>query len=230
MVTRESYVQLTMEMIKDISEGVAAGCFVVDAAGRLGIPRATLYRWLNTGRQARREIELQIEALEIAAEEKSRRAEKRGRGRPPSKKSLLKPKRGRGRPPKEQAGDSLAGIRAIGQHHPNWLHVVLVDEFEKAKAHASCRAIAQIVKAGQDSWQANAWYLERTNPQRWGRRDRVELTGRKGEPVKVEATVENTIDLGAAKKLVETMTAEQLAAVKQMVQACQKGSDMQVEE
>jgi transposase len=48
------------------------------------------------------------------------------------------------------------------------------------------------------AWQAAAWILERRHPDRWGRRERVELTGRDGGPV------ESRVNVGA--KAVEDET------------------------
>jgi len=60
-------------------------------------------------------------------------------------------------------------------------------EVESAKAVAEVRSVALIQKAaGDGSWQAAAWYLERTNPSRWGRKQVVALTGEDGGPVRVE--------------------------------------------
>jgi hypothetical protein len=58
---------------------------------------------------------------------------------------------------------------------------------QKARADAVVRNVALIQRAAEDgSWQAAAWYLERTNPRKWGRRDTVEVTGEDGGPVRVE--------------------------------------------
>lgn len=43
------------------------------------------------------------------------------------------------------------------------------------------------------SWQASAWYLERTNPQKWGRRETVALTGAEGTQVTVEISPVDTL-------------------------------------
>ena len=55
------------------------------------------------------------------------------------------------------------------------------DTLKKARAEAEARNVALIQKAAQNgTWQAAAWYLERSAPQRWGRKDRMELTGKDG--------------------------------------------------
>lgn len=62
---------------------------------------------------------------------------------------------------------------------------------EKARAQAEIRNVALIQQAGQDgSWQAAAWFLERSYPHRYGRHNRVEVTGANGEAVKLDLTVD----------------------------------------
>jgi hypothetical protein len=57
---------------------------------------------------------------------------------------------------------------------------------EKAQADAEVRDVAQIGKAGQKEWTACAWRLERKFPQRWGRRERVDLgNAEDGKPLVV---------------------------------------------
>lgn len=58
-------------------------------------------------------------------------------------------------------------------------YVEFVDAVEKALAEAELRdllVIGQAAKAG--AWQAAAWRLERKFPERWGRRDRLEVEGK----------------------------------------------------
>jgi hypothetical protein len=44
------------------------------------------------------------------------------------------------------------------------------DAVKKAQAQAEIDSVARVRKAGQDgNWQADAWYLERSHPDRWGR-------------------------------------------------------------
>lgn len=62
---------------------------------------------------------------------------------------------------------------------------------KQARAQAEIRAVTLIQKAAQDgTWQASAWYLERSHPDRWGRK-RLEITGADSQPVRVEVDVDS---------------------------------------
>jgi hypothetical protein len=68
------------------------------------------------------------------------------------------------------------------------------DAVEKARADAMLRNIGVIQTAAQNgTWQAAAWYLERTNPKKWGRHDTVEVTGADGGAIQVEVSVKDTL-------------------------------------
>lgn len=57
---------------------------------------------------------------------------------------------------------------------------------KEAKAQAEINDLAVITKAARDGhWQAAAWKRERSDPEHWGRRERVEHTGKGGGPVTV---------------------------------------------
>ncbi|MHC4395626.1 MAG: hypothetical protein ACYS1A_08215 [Planctomycetota bacterium] len=48
--------------------------------------------------------------------------------------------------------------------------------------------VENIRKAAFDGvWQASAWYLERKYPERWGRKERKEITGKDGGPIEVKS-------------------------------------------
>ena len=49
-------------------------------------------------------------------------------------------------------------------------------ELKKAEATAEANRLAKIGQAGEKSWQANAWVLERTKPQRYGQIQRIHQT------------------------------------------------------
>lgn len=64
---------------------------------------------------------------------------------------------------------------------------------KSARAAAEVRSVALIQQAATGgTWQAAAWYLERSYPERWGR-TRVEVTGGQdgdSSPIRVEVTAE----------------------------------------
>ena len=59
---------------------------------------------------------------------------------------------------------------------------------KKAYAMAEARRVMLIGKAAADNWTAAAWTLERMYPERYGRRDRVEVGGG-DRPVQIQAKV-----------------------------------------
>lgn len=57
------------------------------------------------------------------------------------------------------------------------------DAVEKARSGAEIASVARIRKAGAEgTWQADAWFLERSYQDRWGR-TRQEITGKDGGPI-----------------------------------------------
>ena len=69
------------------------------------------------------------------------------------------------------------------------LYAEFRDAANKARADAEIRNVAIVQKVAQDgrTWQASAWWLERSFPTRWGRmqRTQVELSGPNGQPVQI---------------------------------------------
>ena len=57
-----------------------------------------------------------------------------------------------------------------------------VESIKRAEILNKKRAIALIQKAGEETWQANAWFLERRYPNEYGKQ-RIEISG------KIESTV-----------------------------------------
>ena len=57
------------------------------------------------------------------------------------------------------------------------------DAVEQAIAASEIRDVALIAKAATEQWQAAAWRLERRYPDKWGKRERHELSGPQGGPV-----------------------------------------------
>ncbi len=90
------------------------------------------------------------------------------------------------------------------------------------KAAAGYDVVKQKVVAGPDgtvttvekthefSWQAAAWRLERRFPQRWGRRESLELTGDPEKPIEIKQT--DTLDPAYMAKLLAAWSEAQLIA------------------
>ena len=128
--------------------------------------------------------------------------------------STTKPKRPNGRPPEIndavvhkivtaiRAGNymetaaTFAGIAKPtlyywlkkGNKEKSGVYRDFLNSVNKALAEAEMRDVLNIDKAaGTGQWQASAWRLERKFPDRWGRKDRVEHTGKDGQPIQLEA-------------------------------------------
>ena len=72
------------------------------------------------------------------------------------------------------AENSRYGIRKSEKPYVEFSNAV-----EKALAEAEIRDVAIIAKAAKEQWQAAAWRLERKFPDRWGRKDKVDLSADK---------------------------------------------------
>jgi transposase len=70
--------------------------------------------------------------------------------------------------------------------------VEFLETVEKTRAQAEVRAVALVRKAAIDgTWQAAAWYLERSHPKKWGRSQRLEHSGPEGGPVQMTVSAED---------------------------------------
>jgi len=66
------------------------------------------------------------------------------------------------------------------------------DAIEKARSEATLRNLTLIQTAAQSgSWQAAAWYLERTSPKLYARRNYNEVTGANGGALEVALSVDD---------------------------------------
>jgi hypothetical protein len=73
--------------------------------------------------------------------------------------------------------------------HPDKAYGDFCEAVEKTRAQAEVRAVALIRKAAMDgTWQAAAWFLERSHPGKWGRQGRLEVTGKNGGAVEVDVS------------------------------------------
>lgn len=73
----------------------------------------------------------------------------------------------------------------LGHKEDEGPHRDFLNAVTKAEATGEMQALRTISAAGEKAWQALAWRLERKFPDRWGRRDRMEISGPGGGPVQV---------------------------------------------
>lgn len=71
------------------------------------------------------------------------------------------------------------------------------ERLTRARGYAALRLVALIQDAAPKDWRAAAWMLERRYPEDFGRREAVELTGKGGEPLQVEASAMQRVILKA---------------------------------
>jgi hypothetical protein len=70
-------------------------------------------------------------------------------------------------------------------------YLTFLTTVEEARANATVRNVQVIQKAAQEgTWQAAAWWLERTDPKAWGRRTLTEVSGPNEGPVQINVGVD----------------------------------------
>lgn len=75
-------------------------------------------------------------------------------------------------------------------------YVEIMEAIQKARGEAEARNVAVIQKAAQDgTWQASAWWLERSRPQKWGRYTRTEISGPNEGPLQMNVTSDDLENL-----------------------------------
>ncbi len=61
-----------------------------------------------------------------------------------------------------------------------------LDAIKKAKAASEITQVGIISNASEKNWQAAAWWLERKHSDRWARKEKRELSGPDGGPIRTE--------------------------------------------
>lgn len=75
------------------------------------------------------------------------------------------------------------------------------DAAMRARAEAASIHVAHIANAAPKDWKASAWFLERSQPELFGRRDTIHHAGPAGDDPEVRARVTHDVDPSAASKL-----------------------------
>jgi len=67
------------------------------------------------------------------------------------------------------------------------------ESIKKAIAEARARNVTIIQKHAVKNWTAAAWWLERSDPDHWGKREKVEMTGADGGAMEMKVISEKEI-------------------------------------
>lgn len=73
-----------------------------------------------------------------------------------------------------------------GEKEPGGQYGAFAQAVAEAQSQAADFAIGSITRAMPDDWRAAMEFLSRRFPDEWAKRERHEVTGAKGEPIKVE--------------------------------------------
>lgn len=102
--------------------------------------------------------------------------------------------------------------KALYDKEPDY--VDFFQECERAKDEREAFHLNQIVQASRDgTWQASAWFLERSLPQVYGRPNKVELTGKDGGPIQsqnMNLNVNTSVEISPAERLIKLVMPSQL--------------------
>lgn len=82
----------------------------------------------------------------------------------------------------------LYSYRSEPEKYAHYKH--LVEDIQEAKARRRQRSVERIEQAAQGgAWQADAWHLERTDPENWGRKDQVKVESNEGPRIQLNTVV-----------------------------------------
>jgi len=79
------------------------------------------------------------------------------------------------------------------------IYLEFLDTIERARAVAEIRNVQIVQAAAQGDgnndpdWRAATWFLERAYPRKWGRHERVELSGTEGGPINVSVDTKQAL-------------------------------------
>ena len=162
--------KLTTERKQLLLEEIEDGSTRELAARLAGISEQTLYNWIKRGREYEPDDSLdRMKKSELV---------KKARGQGISGAAKLT---------KTQLIDKLEESERIYQD--------FYFELERAEAKAMKKHIKNITRAGIEDWRASAWYLERRDPDNWGRRDRVHLDNNHSGTIQTKETQETKIEI-----------------------------------
>lgn len=168
--------KLTLTRLKNIVTVLQAGNYVGTACEFAGVGRSTFDDWRRRG-------ETEMDRVNAMRGHDADQLMEQFDGKDPRQPN------GKGEPSDKASPEYMWANKPKPFKVEEWPYVVFQASVLKARAAAEVRALHQINTAMGTSWQAAAWWLERTKPDQWGRQQRINLEGSEhGEPIKVVTT------------------------------------------
>ena len=166
--------KLTLTRLKNIITVLVAGNYVGTACEFAGIGRTSFDDWRRRGE---REMDRVNGLRNHDADEIMEQFD----GKDPSQLN------GQGQPMDRSSPEYMWANKPKPFKAEEWPYVVFQAQVLRARAAAEVRALHQINSAMGTNWQAAAWFLERTQPERYGRQNlRVSHEGATpGSPVEI---------------------------------------------
>lgn len=83
-----------------------------------------------------------------------------------------------------------------GEEDKKGVYFEFANALKLAEAKAEAKRVDNILKAGAlgGDWKANAWYLERKYPERWGRKDHIQAEVKSQHTERTELQIEHQLD------------------------------------
>lgn len=82
-----------------------------------------------------------------------------------------------------------------GEQEGKGVYYEFAEALKTAEAQAEAKRVELILKAGKlNDWKANAWYLERKYPERWGKRDHLEANIKSEHTERQEVMIEHQLE------------------------------------
>ncbi len=165
--------KLTLTRLKNIITVLAAGNYVGTACEFAGIGRTSFDDWRRRGeREMDRVNAMPRQDADVLMEQFD--------GKDPKQLNAA------GLPMDKNSPEYMWANKPRPFKTEEWPFVVFMAQVMRARAAAEVRALHQINSAMGNNWTAAAWFLERTNPERWGRQQRINLEGSApGSPVAI---------------------------------------------
>lgn len=180
---------LTLTRLNSITNVIAAGNYITTACKFVGIGETTFHKWRQRG-------ELEVDRVSCLPRTDVNQIMEAFEGKDPTTPDET------GQPMERSSATWMWTHKPRQFDAVEWPYVIFQYQIERARAAAEIRTIQNIHKAaGTGNWQAGAWWLERTMPEKYGRREHINLEGSQpGEPIRTENQNTTVVTVDALNK------------------------------